>query len=285
VSATLHLNGLAMAYEDEGDGRPVVLVHGNPTWSFYWRSLLKALPAAGMRAIAPDHIGMGNSDKPALADYDHTLSQRVADLGALIESLKLEGPIDLVAHDWGGAIAMAWAVDHVELVDRIVLMNTGAFPLPMDKGVPLALKAARVPFLGEFAVKRLNAFSLGALVMGTGQRVLPAEARKGLLAPYDSPAHRTAVHAFVKDIPITPSDPAYATLKRTQDRLPLLADKQFQFFWGMKDFVFDETVLKVWEQAYPNAEFHRYADAGHYVLEDKTAEIVPEVVRFLTADR
>ena len=285
VSRTLDLDGLSMAYSDVGSGAPVLLVHGNPTWSFYWRTLLAALPAAGMRAVAPDHIGMGRSDKPAAADYPHTLSRRVADLGRLIDSLALDGPVSVVAHDWGGAIAMTWAVDHPELVDRIVLMNTAAFPLPADKAIPLALRAARWPVVGDLAVRGLNAFSLGALVLGTGRRVLPREARRGLLEPYRTVASRTAVHAFVQDIPVRESDPAWPVLARTRDLLPVLADKPMLICWGMKDFVFDKGILAVWERAFPAARVLRYPEAGHYVLEDAAAQIVPEVVQFLTADR
>jgi cis-3-alkyl-4-acyloxetan-2-one decarboxylase len=276
------INGHQMAYVDEGSGNPVVLVHGNPTWSFYFRSLVAALPPAGLRAIAPDHIGMGRSDKPSAQDYPHTLRRRVADFGAFVEALALDRPLSIVAHDWGGAIALAWAVDHVDLVDKLVLFNTGAFPLPPGKSMPWSLTAARLPVVGDFAVRRLNAFSRGALVMGSGQKWLPAEARRGLLDPYDSPAHRVAVHRFVMDIPLKRTDPAYEVLARTEERLPLLSDKPTMIFWGMKDPVFDGVVLEHLIGLLPQAEVHRYADAGHYVLEDAADRIVPQVTHFLS---
>jgi pimeloyl-ACP methyl ester carboxylesterase len=275
------INGQHMAYVDEGSGAPVLLVHGNPTWGFYFRSLIEALPAAGLRAVAPDHIGMGRSDKPAADAYPHTLRRRVSDLGAFIDAMNFEQPISIVAHDWGGAIALAWAVDHVDRVDKLVLFNTGAFPLPADKSMPWSLSAARLPVLGDFAVRRLNAFSRGALVMGSGQRWLPAEARRGLTDPYDSPAHRVAVHRFVKDIPLKPTDPAYDVLARTEERLPLLREKPTQMFWGMKDPVFDEVVLDHLVELMPQAVVHRYPDAGHYVLEDAADRIVPLATQFL----
>ena len=277
-----HVGGHSMAYVDEGSGPPVLLVHGNPTWSFYYRSLLAALPPLGRRAIAPDHIGMGRSDKPSSRDYPYTLRRRVADLGEFIDGLGLTEPLSLVVHDWGGAIALAWAVDNVERVDRMVLLNTGAFPLPPAKSLPWTLRAARLPGLGNFAVTRLNAFSLGALALGSGRRWLPAEARAGLLAPYDSPAHRVAVSRFVQDIPLQPSDPAYSVLARTEERLPLLADIPTTVCWGMKDPVFDAVVLEHLLTLLPNADVHRYADAGHYVLEDAAERIVPLVSTFLT---
>ena len=280
-SRTTSIGGHTMAYVDEGSGPPVLLVHGNPTWSFYYRSLLSALPPLGLRAVAPDHIGMGRSDKPSAADYPHTLSRRVDDLGQFIEGLGLTEPLSLVVHDWGGAIALAWAVDHVEQLDRLVVLNTGAFPLPPGKGLPWTLKAARLPLVGDFAVRHLNAFSIGALALGSGRRWLPAGARAGLLAPYDSPAHRVAVSQFVQDIPLGPDDPAHAVLARTEQRLHLLAGVPTLVCWGMKDPVFDETVLSHLLTLLPHAEVHRYADAGHYVLEDAADRIVPLVSAFL----
>ena len=278
---SIDVGGHAMAYVDEGAGPPVLLVHGNPTWSFYYRSLLAALPPLGLRAIAPDHIGMGRSDKPSADAYPHTLSRRVEDLGAFIDGLGLTGPISLVVHDWGGAIALAWAVDHPDRVDNLVLLNTGAFPLPPDKALPWTLRAARLPVLGDVAVRRLNAFSLGALVLGSGRRWLPAEARAGLLAPYDSPANRVAVSQFVRDIPLVPSDPAYAVLARTEQRLHLLQDIPTLICWGMRDPVFDAFVLDHLVSLLPKADVHRFADAGHYVLEDAADRIVPLVTRLL----
>lgn len=281
ASRTTDVGGHAMAYVDEGSGAPVLLVHGNPTWSFFWRSLLASLPAAGLRAVAPDHIGMGRSDKPSADAYPHTLQRRVQDLGVFIDGLALDRPLSIVAHDWGGAIALAWAVDHVERLDKIVLLNTGAFPLPPGKSLPWSLRAARLPLIGDIAVRRLNAFSRGALVLGSGRHWLPAEARRGLLAPYDSPEHRVAVHQFVKDIPLSPSDPGHDVLARTEQRLPLLSGVPTTICWGMKDPVFDAVVLDHLAGLMPHADVHRYADGGHYVLEDAADRIVPLVTRFL----
>ncbi len=268
--------------ESGSGGSPVLLVHGNPTWSFFWRRLLTALPAAGRRAIAPDHIGMGLSDKPSAADYPHSLRRRVADLGEFVDSLSLDGPLTLVVHDWGGPIGLAWAAEHPERVDRLVILNSAAFPLPAGHRIPWTLRAARVPVLGDFLVTRCNAFSLGALVLGTGRTWLDAEARRGLLAPYDAPAHRVAVHAFVQDIPTGPGDPAHPVLVRLEERLPLLAHLPTTIYWGMRDPVFDADILAHLEQHMPHAEVHRFPDAGHYVLEDAADAVVPLVVRDLT---
>jgi haloalkane dehalogenase len=282
---SMPVGGHTMAYVDEGAGPPVLHVHGNPTWSFYWRSLLTTLPGDGFRVIAPDHVGMGRSDKPARDEYPHTLARRVADLSEFVDALDLDEPLSLVVHDWGGPIGLSWAVEHPERVDRLVLLNTAAFPLPADKRIPWTLQAARLPVVGDVAVRRFNAFSLGALVLGSGRPWLGAEARRGLLAPYDRPEHRVAVHAFVQDIPTGPADPAYPVLVRLAERLPLLGEKPVAVHWGMKDPVFDATILRHLTDHLPHAEVHRYPDAGHYVLEDAADEIVPRVRAFLAADR
>ncbi|MEJ2869513.1 alpha/beta fold hydrolase [Actinomycetospora sp. OC33-EN08] len=282
---SVEIGGHTMAYVDEGSGTPVLHVHGNPTWSFYFRSLLSTLPDDGFRAIAPDHIGMGRSDKPGRDAYPHTLARRVADLTAFVELLDLDEPLHLVVHDWGGPIGLSWAVEHPDRVDRIVVLNSAAFPLPADKRIPWTLQAARLPVVGDVLVRRFNAFSLGALVLGSGRPWLDAEARRGLLAPYDRPEHRVAVHAFVQDIPTGPGDPAHPVLVRLAERLPVLDAHPVQVHWGMKDPVFDATILRHLEDHLPHAEVHRYPDAGHYVLEDAADAIVPRVRAFLTAGR
>jgi pimeloyl-ACP methyl ester carboxylesterase len=286
ATRTVEIGGHTMAYVDEAPGGdvtapPVLHVHGNPTWSFYFRSLLATLPADGFRAIAPDHIGMGRSDKPARGDYPHTVGRRVADLTAFVDALDLDQPLSLVVHDWGGPIGLSWAVENLDRVEKVVVLNTGAFPLPAGKRIPWSLQAARLPVVGEVAVRRLNAFSLGALAMGTGRLLLGAEARRGLLAPYDSPEHRVAVHAFVQDIPTGPADPAQPVLEHLAERLPLLDTKPVQVHWGMKDPVFDGEILEHLLRHLPGAEVHRYPDAGHYVLEDAADRIVPRVRDFL----
>ncbi len=281
ASRSTLVGGHRMAYVDEGAGPAVLLVHGNPTWGFYYRSLLAALPPLGLRAIAPDHIGMGRSEKPSRAAYPYTLARRVADFGEFVDGLGLTEPVSLVVHDWGGPIALSWAAQNPGRVDRMLVLNTGAFPIPTGKTLPWMLAAALVPVLGDVAVRGLNAFSLGAVVMGTGRPVLGREARSGLLAPYDSPASRVAVHEFVRDIPLSPRDPAHGVLSRLESRLHLLADKPTAVCWGMQDPVFDATVLDHLLTFWPQAEVHRYADAGHFVLEDAADRIVPVATRLL----
>ncbi len=275
----LRFDDLAMHYLDEGEGPAVLMVHGNPTWSFHYRALIKAI-RGDFRAIAPDHIGCGRSDKPSGKDYAYTLERRVADLSRLVDELELER-VHLVVHDWGGMIGMAWAVANPDRVDRIVVLNTSAFPLPTTKRMPASLHLARTPGLGAALVRGLNLFSLGANRTCVA-KPLSAAAAAGYLAPYDSWSDRVAVHEFVRDIPLSPADPAWSVVERTAAGLHTLTDKPMSIFWGARDFVFDHHFLAEWRERFPAAEVTEFADAGHYVLEDAGDVIVPRVHEFLS---
>jgi haloalkane dehalogenase len=275
----LDLNGLRYHYLDEGQGDPVVMLHGNPTWSFYYRDLVLALRDE-YRAIAPDHMGCGRSEKPDDSHYDYTLQRRVLDLEALLDRLGIEENLTLVLHDWGGMIGMAYAHRYPERVKRLVVFNTAAFHLPRGKRLPWQLWLCRTP-MGPLLVRGLNAFCRGAARTGCTRRPMPAEVRAGYLAPYDSWRNRIAVLRFVQDIPLKPGDRSYDLVTQVQDGLHRFYDVQALLCWGERDFVFDRHFLDEWRRHLPNAEVHRFADAGHYVLEDARDEIVPLVRDFL----
>ncbi len=180
----LDVDGLRYHYLDEGDGDPMVMVHGNPTWSFYFRRLVKEF-SSEFRTIVPDHMGCGLSDKPDATAYDYRLKSRVDNLELLLDRLGATKNITLVGHDWGGMIAMAYAVGHVERIRRIVLMNTAAFPPPGGKPIPIRLRLVRnIPFIAVPAVLGLNLFSYGALYMAT-RKGLSSDVKAGLSAPYN----------------------------------------------------------------------------------------------------
>ncbi len=276
----LEVNGHRYHYVDEGEGQAVLAVHGNPTWSFYWRELIKNL-SPRYRVVAPDHIGCGRSDKPSAADYDYTMRSRVDDLSRLVEHLGLK-EITLVVHDWGGAIGMAWAVENPELVSRIVVLNTAAFHLPDGKGFPSTLALARTPVLGDLLVRGANAFVRGANRFCVTRKPMSPEVAAGYLEPYRNWKDRVAVHRFVQDIPLRQADPAFRLINDTQDGLESLRDKPMLIGWGMKDFVFDHHFLREWERRFPEAAVHRFDDCGHYIMEDATDEILGLVDTFLT---
>lgn len=280
ASHYLDAGGPRMHFLDEGRGEPVVMLHGNPTWSFYYRNLVLALRDE-FRCIVPDHIGCGLSDKPGLDRYDYSLKSRIDDLERLLDQLSVRQNVTLVLHDWGGMIGMAWAVRHPERVSRIVVLNTGAFHLPKDKPLPFALKLGRNTRLGAWLITRFNAFCRAAAHIGTKRQKLPAKVREGLLAPYDTPEHRLAVLKFVKTIPLNPGDPGFDVVDEVERGLEQFRDRPMLICWGMKDFVFDHHFLAEWQRRFPLAEDVKFDDCGHYILEDATEEIVGHVQRFL----
>lgn len=275
-------NGTRLHYLDEGSGEPVVMLHGNPTWSFYYRRLVLAL-RGGYRVIVPDHVGCGRSDKPPSDRYDYSLASRIDDLTALLEHLGVRENVTLVVHDWGGMIGLAWAVRHPERVKRLVVLNTGAFHLPKGKRLPLSLRLGRNTRLGAWLILKRNAFSRGAVRWCVTRRPLAPEVKAAYLEPYDSPEHRIAVLRFVQTIPIKQGDPGYDIVTEVEQGLAKLRGKPVLICWGMRDFVFDRHFLTEWERHFPNAEVHRFEDAGHYVLEDAGEEIAELVQAFLRA--
>lgn len=271
------LGGHRCHYVDEGAGEVLLLSHGNPTWSFYWREIIRAMRDR-YRVIAVDHIGCGLSDKPSPRDYPYRLARRVADLNELVEKLDLRN-VTLVAHDWGGGIGMGAAVAAPDRFARFVLMNTAAFRAPR---CPRSIGLCRLPGFGPVAVQGLNLFVRHALTSTVckPERMTPA-VRAGYLAPYDSWHHRAAVLRFVLDIPLKPSHPTYDTLNQIEAGLPQFASRPICLFWGMQDWCFTPHFLERFIGFFPRAEVHRLADAGHYVVEDAHERIVPLMTEFL----
>jgi len=269
-----------MHYLDEGpaDAEPLVCVHGNPTWSFFWRSLVLGLRDRH-RLIVPDHLGCGLSDKPGEAAYRYTLASRRDDLGRLIDAVA-PGRVTLVLHDWGGMIGLAWAVRNLDRVARLVLLNTAAFPLPAGKGLPWSLALSRTPGLGAFLVRGLNLFCRGAVRHCT-TKPLPADVAAGYLLPYGSWRDRLAVHRFVQDIPLKPTDEAWPVLAEVEAGLERLRPVPTLIQWGDRDFVFDAAILAEWQRRWPEAAVRRYPAGGHYLLEDEGPAVLAEVAAFL----
>ena len=273
--------GLSMSYLDEGprDGDVVVMLHGNPSWSYYWRTLVSGL-SDKYRCIVPDHIGMGFSDKPDDSKYDYTLQSRVDDVSALLKHLGITGPVTLAVHDWGGMIGFGWAMSHAAQVKRLVITNTAAFPLPQAKPMPWQIALGRDWKFGALIIRAFNAFSGGASYLGV-ERKMPADVRLAYVSPYNNWKNRISTVRFMQDIPLGPQDKAWPLLEEAGRRLPEFADRPVFLGWGLKDFVFDKHFLAGFRAALPDAEVHAYDDAGHDVLEDKHELVVPLIRDFL----
>ncbi len=276
-SQWLTVGGHRMHYLDEGQGPALLLVHGNPTWSFYWREVVRALREK-YRLIVPDHIGCGLSDKPPVSQYSYRLAQRIDDLNRLIDELDLKD-VTLVAHDWGGAIGMGAAVAQPQRFRRLALMNTAAFRA--DR-CPWRIRLCHIPGVGALGVQGLNLFVKAAIRMAAERRdrMTPA-VRAGLSAPYDSWANRVAVLRFAMDIPLRPSHPTYQTLIDVENGMKQLSDRPVLLIWGMKDWCFTPAFLDRFLEYFPHAEVQRIEEAGHYIVEDAHEQVVSLLEDFL----
>jgi cis-3-alkyl-4-acyloxetan-2-one decarboxylase len=274
-------DGHRLHYLDEGAGDPVLLLHGNPAWSFMYRDLIRSLRSSH-RVMAPDFIGCGLSSKPDDRRYPYVMARRVADLAEFLDAAAADcGPLTLVAHDWGGPIGLCYAVRNPERIRRLVLLNTAGFRVPRGRSLHWAIRLCRSSMLAAPLIRGLNAFCLGAGRLGF-QRPTGRDVRLGYRGPYDSWANRIAVLRFVQDIPLSPGDPSYAPLRETEEGLPVLREKPTLILWGDKDFVFDAGFLEKWRECLPRAEVRRFPHAGHYVLEDAFPEVESAIREFLS---
>ncbi|RMF83131.1 MAG: alpha/beta fold hydrolase [Planctomycetota bacterium] len=268
-----------MHYLDEGAGPPLVMVHGNPTWSAYYRELVRAFRDE-YRVVVPDHIGCGLSDAPGDARYAYRLARRIDDLQRLLDHCGLHENVTLVVHDWGGMIGFGAAVRRPERIARLVVLNTAAFRMPVGKKLPWELAfVRRAPLLPALLIRGANAFARAAAKRCV-VRPMPEDARALLLAPYRSWRARRAVLRFVQDIPIASRDPSYADVLDVERGLARLADKPMLICWGQQDFVFDTDYYNEWRERFPDAEAHLWEDAGHYVLEDAAERVIARMRGF-----
>jgi Predicted hydrolases or acyltransferases (alpha/beta hydrolase superfamily) len=265
-------NDLSMHYLDEGQGQPILMLHGNPTWSFYYRHLVAEFSRTN-RVIVPDHVGCGLSDKPQ--DYEYILSHHIDNLERLVLKLGLKDVV-LIVHDWGGAIGFGLLERHPDLVKKIVILNTAAYT---STTIAPQINICRIPILAEQVIRRLNAFAVAATYMAVVKKMSP-EVRQGYLYPYDNYKNRIAIARFVADIPMNQNHRSYQTLKKIQLSLP-----QHQcsclILWGKRDFCFHDYFLNRWIEIYPQATVKTFESAGHYVLEDAKDEIIKELKKFL----
>jgi haloalkane dehalogenase len=277
------IDGLRYHYIDEnnssnldGDTETLLMVHGNPTWSYMWRRL--ALSFRGRyRCVAVDHIGCGLSDKPSESKYKYTLERRIDDLTRFIESKNLRR-ITLVGHDWGGAIGMGAAVRLSDRFERFVLMNTATFK---SNECPLRIRLCRLPLLGRFLVQGLNLFSIGTMKMAVSRYGrISSKVYSSFLSPYNTWSNRVAIYRFIQDIPLSSSHPSYSILSEIEDFLPNLRSKPICFIWGMLDWCFSPEFLKRFLQFFPDASVYRLENAHHLLLEDAPDEVISSMEDF-----
>ena len=269
----LKIDGLNYHYVDEGTGTPVLMVHGNPTWSFFYRNLITEL-CSDYRTVAPDHLGCGLSDKPQ--KYNYCLENHINNLEKLVLSLDLNNII-MVVHDWGAAIGMGLSIRHPKRIKSLVIMNSSAFT---NSNIPFRINILRTPILGKLLIQRLNLFCLAATFMTTEQS-LADEIKKGYMLPYNTYEKRIAINKFVQDIPMHPEDASYKLLIEIEHSLWLMRENPVAIIWGMKDWCFTADFLRRWKIYYPQADVLQLDNAGHYVLEDAKQPAIDFLRKFL----
>lgn len=268
------INNHRIHYLDEGQGDVVVLVHGNPTWSFFYRNVIKALRSQ-YRVIAFDHVGCGLSDKPT--HFDYTLTSHIQMMSDFLSHLKIDR-CSLIVHDWGGAIGFGYAIANTPAIDKIVVLNTAAF---RSKKIPLRIALCKIPVFGEIVVRALNGFAWPATFMAVAKSM--DKETKGLyLKPYDSWKNRIAVHRFVKDIPLNTNHVSYSKLLEIESKLSLIRNSNIPLLvlWGGKDFCFTKQFYDEWLLRFPDCESHYFEEFGHYLLEDGKDVIAQYIKKF-----
>lgn len=258
-------------YVDVGSGEVILMLHGNPTWSFFYRNLAKYF-SQNFRVIVPDHMGCGLSSKPQ--DYEYTLKTHIDNLCLLVQKLNLTN-ITLVVHDWGGAIGMGLATRYPHLIKKMVVMNTAAF---RSLEIPVRINILKNP-IGQWFIRKFNGFALPATFMATTKGLSPI-IKKGFTLPYHDFKSRIATAKFVQDIPMNEAHPTYQTLKDIEEKLPGIKAPVL-ILWGEKDFCFTMNFQKRWLNIFPNAKAVTYPLAGHYLLEDESASVISEIEFFL----
>lgn len=277
------VNGRRMAYIDEGPrpARPVLLLHGNPTWAFLYRDFIRPLTNAGYRVVAPDCIGSGYSDKPRI-DGAYTLAHHIADLVSLIDQLDLNG-LAVVGQDWGGPQGVGAALVRLERVAAITLMNTW---LDTDhKGrfhtSPRPWTTWHAPIIGPYFLKRLKTLSHGGPSNTTRRAMSAAEAR-GYHHVYDERESETVTLAWPRTIPLREGDRGWADMKWIQAQLPRLASLPIQLIWAPEDQVFPIEYATRLKALLPHAEGPKtYDKAAHFLQDDRGPEIAADIVAFL----
>jgi len=261
-----------MHYVDEGKGEPIIFVHGNPSWSFEFRNLIKEFSKTN-RCIAPDHIGFGLSDKPA--NWSYLPEEQAKNLDNFLESINLKN-ITLVVGDWGGPIGLSYAINHPEKVKNIIITNTWLWSAKYDWYYQLFSKFTGGP-IGRFLIKKFNFFANNVFKSIYGDKTkLTPEIHKHFLMPLDNPKERKGTYVFPKQI-IGSSK----WLKSLWDKHDILGNMNILIAWGMKDIAFRKKELNKWIKSFPKAIVVRYTDAGHFVSEEKANELIDKIKKFL----
>ncbi|MBP5300462.1 MAG: alpha/beta fold hydrolase [Victivallales bacterium] len=269
--------GHRLHYVDFGRGLPVVLLHGHPTWGFYYRDLVPLLATTVHRTITVDQIGYGLSDHPK--DWDYHLAGHIQNFTALVDDhLKLPR-FDLVMQGWGNIIGLNYAIAHPDRIRRIVLLNSTTFPKFLPKGYSLL----RLPVIGKMLAQSHR--YLMQNLAGNHVRHLPKIVARAYLAPYDNPEERTVMSRFIEDLPFSKKHPSWELYHNIEAGIERIAKKPFLILWGERDSIVPMEVFYHWKDLVPNALALSFPNAGHLLLEDESTEANALIARFLVPRR
>jgi pimeloyl-ACP methyl ester carboxylesterase len=279
----IRVNGRTMAYVDEGprDARPVLLLHGNPTWGVLYREFVAPLVDAGYRVVVPDCIGAGYSDHPRI-DAALTLAHHIADLVALIDQLELGGYV-VVGQDWGGPQGVGAALQRVSRLGALVLMNTWLFTDYKGKfhQSPLPWTTWHAPLIGQLLMKRFKVLS-HAGVSAITHRTMTEHEKRAYHHVFDEPDSDHVVLTWPRTIPLREGDRGWADMTMIQSRLPELAHVPTLLLWAPEDNVFPIEYANRLRELMPHAEGPVLFDhAGHFLQDDRGRDLVAALVPFL----
>ncbi len=265
---------LRLARIDEGpaDAHPVVLLHGEPTWSFLWRHVLPPLLEAGLRCVVPDQVGFGRSDKPAARDW-HSYERLYDSMCQHLDAAVPDGPLTLVVHDWGGPVGLRWAAEHPERVARLVVLDTGLYTA--------GSRMSDDWWAFRNFVERIDEFPIGLIIDGATATDLPPDVVAAYEAPFPDPTFHAAALALPLLVPTADDFPGAAEQIAAFAQLASWTDRPIHLLWASADPVIPVKVAEQLHVAWPAVTDLEVVPGSHFLQEDSGPEIGAQIAAWI----